>query len=236
MKLYGYFRSSASYRVRIALNLKGLEYDSVAVHLVKNGGEQLSEHFRALNPEALVPVLLDSEDAETPIAHEPGQNNAASGKVNEFALSQSLAIIEYLEEKYPQSPLLPAKLADRAHVRTLALSIACEIHPLSNLRVLKYLTGIVGISEEQKNTWYQHWCVSGLAALENKLANDTRTGKFCFGDTPTLADCCLVPQIYNAQRFHCDLSAMPHLLRINDNCLSMQAFLQATPANQHDAQ
>lgn len=221
MKLYGYFRSSASYRVRIALNLKGLDYESVAVHLVKNGGEQLSDSFRALNPEALVPALVDIAD------------EVDGGEV---ALSQSLAIIEYLEEKYPEAALLPAKLADRAHVRALALAIACEVHPLNNLRVLKYLTGTLGISEEQKNAWYQHWCGTGLAALESKLAADPRTGKFCVGDTPTLADCCLVPQIYNAQRFKCDLSAMPHLLRIHQNCMELDAFIKASPENQPDAE
>lgn len=218
MKLYGYFRSSASYRVRIALNLKGLAYDSVAVHLVKNGGEQLSASFRALNPEALVPALVDEQEG------------------NEVALSQSLAIIEYLEEKYPASPLLPKNLLDRAHVRALALAIACDVHPLSNLRVLKYLTGTLGISEEQKNTWYQHWCMTGLRALEEKIAADPRTGKFCYGDTPTLADCCLVPQIYNAQRFKCDLSTLPQLMRIHQNCMDLAAFDLAAPANQADAE
>lgn len=218
MKLYGYFRSSASYRVRIALNLKGLNAEHVSVHLVKNGGEQFSDSFRSVNSDALVPALLDTDNGE------------------EIALSQSLAIIEYLEEKYPQTALLPTHLADRAHVRSLALSIACEIHPLSNLRVLKYLTGTLGISEEQKNTWYQHWCVSGLAALELRLAGDKRTGDFCFGNTPSLADCCLVPQIFNAQRFNCDLSGMPTLMRVNQHCLSLAAFVKAMPMNQGDAE
>jgi maleylpyruvate isomerase len=218
MKLYGYFRSSASYRVRIALNLKGLAYESVAVHLVKNGGEQLSASFRALNPEALVPALVDEHEG------------------NEVALSQSLAIIEYLEEKYPASPLLPENLLDRAHVRALSLAIACDVHPLSNLRVLKYLTGTLGMSEEQKNTWYQHWCMTGLRALETKIVADPRTGKFCYGDTPTLADCCLVPQIYNAQRFKCDLSSVPQLMRIHQNCMDLAAFDLAAPANQADAE
>ncbi|MFZ6749439.1 maleylacetoacetate isomerase [Undibacterium sp. Ren11W] len=218
MKLYGYFRSSASYRVRIALNLKGLAYDSEAVHLVKNGGEQLSASFRTLNPEALVPALVDEHEGV------------------ELALSQSLAIMEYLEEKYPASALLPKNLADRAHVRALALAIACDVHPLSNLRVLKYLTGTLGISEEQKNTWYQHWCMTGLSALETKIAADPRSGKFCYGDTPTLADCCLVPQIYNAQRFKCDLSTTPQLMRIHQNCMELQAFILAAPGNQADAE
>jgi maleylpyruvate isomerase len=218
MKLYGYFRSSASYRVRIALNLKGLEAEQVSVHLVKNGGEQFSDSFRALNPDALVPALLDIDNGE------------------EVALSQSLAIIEYLEEKYPQPALLPNNLADRAYVRSLALSIACEIHPLNNLRVLKYLTGTLGMSDEQKTTWIQHWCESGLAALEQRLAADKRTGDFCFGNTPSLADCCLVPQIFNAQRFKCDLSGMPTLMHINQHCLSLAAFVKAMPMNQADAE
>ncbi len=218
MKLYGYFRSSASYRVRIALNLKGLDAEHVSVHLVKHGGEQFSDNFRVVNPDALVPALLDTD------------------KGLDIVLNQSLAIIEYLEEKYPQPALLPTNLADRAHIRSLALSVACEIHPLNNLRVLKYLTGTLGISEEQKNTWIQHWCVSGLAALEQRLAADKRTGDFCFGNRPGLADCCLVPQIFNAQRFNCDLSGMPTLMRINQHCLSLAAFVNAMPMNQADAE
>jgi maleylacetoacetate isomerase len=218
MKLFGYFRSSASYRVRIALNLKGLDAEHVSVHLVKNGGEQFSENFRSLNSDALVPALLDSDEG------------------SDIVLNQSLAIIEYLEEKYPQPALLPANLADRAHVRSLALSVACEIHPLNNLRVLKYLSGTLGINDEQKNAWIQHWCVSGLAALEQRLASDKRTGDFCFGNAPSLADCGLVPQIFNAQRFNCDLSGMPTLMRINQHCLSLAAFVKAMPMNQDDAE
>lgn len=220
MKLYGYFRSSASYRVRIALNLKGLEAEQVAVHLVKNGGEQLSEQFRALNPDALVPALVDTDT-------EGG---------HEIVLSQSLAIMEYLDEKYPTPSLLPGNASDRAQVRSLALSIACEIHPLSNLRVLKYLSATLGISDAQKIAWYQHWCLVGLSALEKKLATSTRTGDFCFGDTPTMADCCLIPQIFNAQRFNCDLFGMPSLLRINQRCLELDAFSKALPQNQPDAE
>lgn len=218
MKLFGYFRSSASYRVRIALNLKGLDVEHVPVHLVRHGGEQLSEDFRALNPEALVPALQDNDEG------------------HEIVLSQSLAIIEYLDEKYPAPALLPGGAADRAHVRSLALSVACEIHPLNNLRVLKYLSATLGLSDEQKNSWYQHWCGTGLAALEQKLASDRRTGDFCFGDTPTLADCCLVPQIFNAQRFNCDLSGMPTLMRINQRCLEIEAFTKAMPMHQPDAE
>lgn len=218
MKLYGYFRSSASYRVRIALNLKGLAYEQAAVHLLKNGGEQFSEAFRALNPDALVPALQDQCGEESVV------------------LTQSLAIMEYLDEVYPQPALLPQQPVARAHVRALALSIACEIHPLNNLRVLKYLSGTLQATEEQKNAWYRHWCETGLAAMEQKLAADPRTGIYCFGDTPGLADCCLVPQIANAQRFHCDLSKMPILLRINQACLEHPAFIAAMPANQPDAE
>ncbi|MDE2428410.1 MAG: maleylacetoacetate isomerase [Burkholderiales bacterium] len=218
MKLYGYFRSSASYRVRIALNLKGLAYEQVAVHLVKHGGEQLSDAYRALNPDALVPALKD--------------DGLGEGGV----LTQSLAILEYLDDAYPETLLLPENIADRAYVRSLALSIACEIHPLNNLRVLKYLTGTLGVSDEQKSAWYRHWCESGLAAFEKRLANDARTGNFCFGDIPGMADCVLIPQIANAQRFHCDLSAMPTIMRINEACLELPEFIKALPANQPDAE
>ena len=218
MKLYGYFRSSASYRVRIALNLKGLDAEQVSVHLVKNGGEQFAENFRAINSDALVPALVDIDQGD------------------EIALSQSLAIIEYLEEKYPLPALLPASLADRAHVRAIALSVACEIHPLNNLRVLKYLCSTFGVTDEQKNTWYRHWSVAGLAAIEQRLASDKRTGDFCFGNEPGLADCFLVPQIFNAQRFDCDLSGMPTLMRINKHCLSLASFVKAMPMNQADAE
>lgn len=218
MKLYGYFRSSASYRVRIALNLKGLDYEQVAVHLVKNGGEQLAPPFRALNPDALVPVLQDELEGET---------------VN---LTQSMAIIEYLDEVYPEISLLPSTPLDRAYVRSLALAIACEIHPVNNLRVLKYLSGTLQVTDEQKNAWYRHWCETGLAVLEKKLAADARTGIFCFGDAPGFADCFLVPQIANAQRFHCDMSGMPTLMRIQQACSEYPAFIKAAPANQPDAE
>ena len=216
MKLFSYFRSSASYRVRIALNLKGLAYEVVPVHLLKGGGEQLAPAYRALSPDGLVPVLLDDDTG--------------------LALNQSLAIVEYLEETYPTPALLPEKAADRAWVRSLALSIACDIHPLNNLRVLLYLTQELNVSEEDKNRWYRHWCEQGLAAIESVLARDLRVGIYCFGKMPTLADCCLIPQVANAQRLQCDLSAMPTILRINAACMELESFRHASPANQPDAE
>jgi maleylpyruvate isomerase len=216
MKLYGYFRSSASFRVRIALNLKGLPYDLVPVHLLKDGGQQLMPEYRKVNADALVPSLVD--DAQSPAA-----------------LTQSLAIIEYLDETHPQPALLPTGALDRAYVRSLALSIACDIHPINNLRVLRYLKHELQVSDEDKDTWYRHWCEQGLRALETTLARDARTGTFCFGETPTLADCCLVPQIYNARRLNSDLSDMPIINRINEHCLTLDAFKAALPENQPDA-
>lgn len=218
MQLYGYFRSSASYRVRIALNLKALNYEQIPVHLVKNGGEQFSEHYKTINPESLVPALLDMHEGQ------------------EVAISQSLAILEYLEEKYPDTALLPRDFADRAYVRALSLSIACDIHPVNNLRILKYLSANFAASDEQKNAWYRHWCELGLAAIEQRLTQDKRSGLFCFGDMPGMADCCLIPQVYNAQRFQCDLSGMPKIMEINARCLALDAFDRAAPANQADAE
>ncbi len=218
MKLYSYFRSSAAYRVRIALNLKGLPYEVIPIHLVKNGGEQLSAEYRALNPMALVPALIDDESESSTV------------------LTQSVAIIEYLEERYPRPPLLPESAGDRAFVRSIALSIACEIHPLNNLRVLRYLVRDLNVSEEDKNAWYRHWVEQGLASIEATLAKDGRVGKFCFGDSPTMADCFLVPQIANAKRFNCDLSALPSIMRIHDACVALDAFANAAPSRQPDAE
>ncbi len=218
MQLYSYFRSSASYRVRIALNLKGLHYEQIPVHLVRDGGQQFSSHYKEINPESLVPALVDTHEGQ------------------DLAISQSLAIIEYLEERYPERALLPSDMAERAYVRSLSLAIACDIHPINNLRILKYLSTNFGATDEQKNAWYRHWCELGLAVIEQRLSQDSRSGKFCFGDTPGMADCCLIPQIYNAQRFKCDLSGMPKIMEINARCLALDAFELAAPGNQADAE
>ncbi|MGN4151464.1 maleylacetoacetate isomerase [Burkholderia gladioli] len=214
MKLYGYFRSSASFRVRIALHLKGLPFDYQAVHMLRGGGEQLRDDYRALNPDALVPTLVDGA----------------------VTLQQSLAILEYLDETVPEPPLLPRSPADRAHVRAIALQIACEIHPLDNLRVLRYLKRTLGVAEEPKNAWYRHWIEQGFATLEAKLAADSRTGKLCYGDTPTQADLCLIPQMYNAQRFEIDLAPYPTLARIHAHAMTLDAFRAAAPEAQPDAE
>jgi maleylpyruvate isomerase len=214
MKLYTFFRSSASFRVRIALNLKGLQYEQAPIHLRRGGGEQLSAAYKAINPQALVPALDDG------------------GKI----LTQSLAIIEYLEEKYPQPPLLPRDPADRALARSMALIIACEVHPIQNLRVLQYVKREYNQSDEQVNRWAQHWINIGLAALEQMIVASPRRGKFCFGDTPTLADICLVPQLGNARRYGCDLSGYPAIIEIEKNCMVLPAFADAAPEKQPDAE
>ena len=214
MRLHTYFRSSAAYRVRIALNLKGLDYEAVPVHLVRGGGEHRQPAYLGLNPAGLVPALEDQ------------------GQV----LTQSLAIIEYLEETHPQPALLPAAPLDRARVRAIAQAIACDIHPVNNLRVLQYLTRELGADEVQKSAWYRHWIGVGLQAVEAMLAGDARSAAFCHGDTPGVADCCLVPQVFNARRFGCDLSAMPTVLRIADNCAGLEAFRRAAPEAQPDAE
>lgn len=214
MKLYNYFRSSASFRVRIALHLKNLPYEYEAVHLTRNGGEQFAPEFRARNPQGLVPVLVDGESL----------------------LTQSLAILEYLEEVHPDPPLLPKHAAERARVRALALSLACEVHPLNNLRVLSYLDGKLGVTPEAKTEWYRHWIALGLEPLEAQVAQSPHTGRFCHGDTPSVADCCLVPQLFNARRFQCDLSAYPTLLAIEQRCNELRAFRDAAPDRQPDAE
>jgi maleylpyruvate isomerase len=214
MKLYGYFRSSASYRVRIALNLKGLSYEQASVHLSRGGGEQFQPAFRRMNPQALVPVLEDGA----------------------LHLTQSLAIIEYLDEVHPRPPLLPKDPMGRARVRALALAIACDLHPLNNTRVLSYLTGPMGLGQDARQTWYAHWIEVGLQAVEAMVAADRATGSFCHGETPGLADCCLVPQLANARRFKCDIAPYPTLLRIEKNCQALEAFQRAAPEKQPDAE
>ncbi|WP_206954628.1 maleylacetoacetate isomerase [Trinickia acidisoli] len=214
MKLYSYFRSSAAYRVRIALNLKGLPYEYAAVHLLRDGGEQLMPEYRRVCPDGIVPTLIDGDQV----------------------LQQSLAIIEYLEEMYPHPPLLPATPGDRAYVRGIALQIACEIHPINNLRVLKYLKHELGVTNEAKDAWYKHWIDNGFGVLESRLAADSRTGKFVFGDTPTMADLALVPQVFNALRFDIDMQAYPTIQRIYDEAARHDAFVRAAPGQQPDAE
>jgi maleylacetoacetate isomerase/maleylpyruvate isomerase len=209
MKLYSYFRSSASYRVRIALAFKGIAYDYQPIHLVK--GEQRGEAFAALSADRLVPVL----------------------EVDGVALSQSLAIIDYLEETHPEPRLLPAEPLARAQVRALAQTIACEIHPINNLRVLKYLAQELKVDDAAKNAWYRHWCRSGLEAVERQLAQLRAAhgpASLCFGDSPTLADCCLVPQIFNAQRFAVDLSGLPLTMAAYEAGMALPAVQQAQPS------
>lgn len=212
--LHNYFRSSASYRVRIALGLKGLPYDYVSVHLNQDGGEQFKAPFLDLNPQGLVPVLEDDG----------------------IQTSQSLAILEYLEERYPAPALLPSKLGHKAYVRSIAAYIACDIHPLNNLRVLKYLSGRLQLPEEAKNAWVQHWISSGLAALEREVSQSGLAGAFCFGDTPSIADCCLVPQIFSARRFNVDLTPYPVLVAIDAGCNQLDSFRLAHPGLQPDTE
>jgi len=213
VKLYDYFRSSAAYRVRIALNLKGVAPERAFVHLRR--GAQREGEYLALNPQGLVPSLV-TDDGDV--------------------LTQSLAIIEWLDESYPAPPLLPADHAGRARVRSLALAVACDIHPLNNTRVLAYLTGTLGVSEEQKNGWYKYWIDVGFEALETRLARDRETGRFCHGDAPTIADICLVPQMANARRVDFDFAPYPTLLRIEAACVALPAFVAAAPARQPDAE
>lgn len=205
LKLYNYYRSSASFRVRIALHLKGLQYEEIPVHLMKN--EHNAAEFQRLNPQALVPVLQDGDKV----------------------ITQSLSIIEYLEDVYPNPSLFPADSYHKALARSFALMIAADIHPLNNLRVLKYLTTELGLSEDKKNQWYQHWIEKGLTALEENLNQSKQVGDFCFGNQMTVADIFLVPQLFNARRFHCDLNAYPTLIRIDANCQKQPAFQAAWP-------
>jgi maleylacetoacetate isomerase len=213
MKLYGYWRSSAAWRVRIALNLKGIGWESVPVHLVRDGGEQRRPEYLRLNPQGLVPAL------------------ECDGKL----FTQSLAIIEYLEETHPAPLLLPGDPAGRARVRSLAQLIACEIHPLNNLRVLQYLEHRLDLDEARRMGWIQHWVCEGLRALEMRLAGEPETGRYCHGDTPGLADCCLVPQLYNARRFGCELESFSTLLAVEAACMELEAFRRAAAEAQPDA-
>ena len=211
MRLYTYFRSSAAFRVRIALNLKGLAYEPVFIHLAK--GEHRKPDYAAVDPQALLPTLM------------------ADGQ----ALTQSLAIIEYLEEKHPRPALLPPDALGRARVRSLSLLVACEIHPLNNLRTLQHLKRALNQSEEQVNAWYRHWIADGFAKLEADLARGAG-GRFCHGNAPGMADCCLVPQVFNAKRYAADLAPYPSLMRIFDACMQLEAFQRAQPSEQPDAE
>ena len=210
MKLYGYFRSSAAYRVRIALNLKGLAYDQTFIHLRK--GDQHSATYLQVNRQGLVPALVDGE----------------------LVLGQSMAICEYLEETHPTPPLLPRDASGRARVRAICLAVACEIHPLNNLRVLSYLGEGLAQDEAARDRWYKHWIAEGFGGLEAMLHDSAATGKFCHGDAPSLADCFLVPQVVNARRFNCDLTPYPTILRIAAACDTLKAFQDAAPQNQPD--
>jgi len=212
MKLYNYFRSSASYRVRIALNLKGLSYEYIPIHLRRGGGEQFQPSYKVVNPQALIPTLEDD------------------GAI----LTQSLAILEYLEESYPAPPLLPREPADRAVVRSMALAVACEMHPLQNLRVLNYLQNTLHHTESEAQAWGRHWVTEGLIALEQMVRATPNRGGFCFGNAPTVADLCLIPQMVNARRFGCDLSKCPTLVQIDATCLVLPAFANAAPEKQPD--
>ena len=211
MKLYTYFRSSAAFRVRIALNLKGLAYQPSFVHLAK--GEHLQPAYRAINPQGLVPAL----------------------ETDGALLAQSVAIMEYLEDTHPKPPLLPADPLGRARVRGLALIVACEIHPLNNPRVLKYVKNVLGHTQDEVDVWYRHWIADGLAKFEAELGKPG-TGRYSHGDAPTMADCCLIPQIFNAQRFQCDLAPYRVVMRVFDACMQLDAFDRAQPVKQPDAE
>jgi maleylacetoacetate isomerase len=210
VKLYTYFRSGAAFRVRIALNLKGIDYEPVFVHLAK--GEHRAPGYARVNPQGLVPTLVLDDGTR---------------------LNQSLAIIEYLDEKYPQTPLLPKEPLAKARVRSLSSLIASEIHPLNNLRVLQHLKRALGQTQDEIDAWYRHWIADGLAKLEAELSSKN---KFCSGDTPTMADCCLVPQIFGAKRYHSDLSPYPIATRVFEHCMKLDAFDRAQPSKQPDAE
>jgi len=212
MKLYGYWRSSAAYRVRIALHLKGLAFESIPVHLVKNGGEQHSDAYTELNPTHLVPTFVDQD----------------------VTLHQSIAIVEYLDDKFPTVAIYPKDSIAKAKVKALALDVACEIHPVNNLRVQQYLTQQFSLQDSDKLTWSHHWMKIGFMAIEQQLKENS--GKYSFGDEITMADICLVPQVYNANRFNLDMAEFPNIARVADNCNQHPAFIAALPENQTDAQ
>ncbi len=214
LRLYSYWRSSAAYRVRIGLNLKGLRYETVPVHLVRDGGEQHQAEYAALNPQQLVPTLTHGVRV----------------------VRQSLAILEYLDEAWPSPRLLPMTARDRARVRSLAQLVAADIHPLNNLRVMRYFEQTWSVPQSERDEWTKHWIVEGFDAMEALLANDAATGTYCHGQTPGLADCCLVPQVFNARRFGVDMAAFPTIARIEQACLELPAFADARPEKQPDAQ
>jgi maleylacetoacetate isomerase len=213
IKLYGYWRSTAAYRVRLALNIKQISYSQVSVHLVKDGGEQHSPEYLHLNPQALVPTLVDDG----------------------IVIGQSIAILEYLEEKYPRVSLLPESLAQKAVVRQLCQIIASDLHPLNNLRVLKYLSNELNISDQNKTSWYHHWLHAGFSAFEKIVSDFQAEGDYCLGRELTMADTCLIPQLYNANRFDFPLDEFPRIKQINDNCLKLVRFRDAIPEHQPDA-
>ncbi len=211
--LYDYWRSSAAYRVRIALNLKNLDYCQQSVHLVRDGGEQKMPAYRAINPQGLVPTL----------------------QAGDKTLTQSLAIIEWLDEKYPGPALLPAAAVAKAQVRAMALMIACDIHPLNNLRVMSWLKQEAELTDETYMRWYHHWITEGFTAFEKKLELNQSNSRFCYGEQAGLADICLIPQVYNAERFNCDISNFPRIRKISAYCRKIPAFEKALPENQADA-
>ncbi len=212
IKLYGYWRSTAAYRVRIALALKGIEYQSISIHLVNNGGEQHQAEYERINPSHLVPTLVDGD----------------------FVLNQSLAIIDYLDEINTNVALYPIDLKIKAKARALALDISCEVHPLNNLRVQQYLTKELFLNNEAKSKWIEHWMFTGFSAVESQLLKNS--GRYCFGDNVTVADICLVAQVYNANRFNVSMDQYPTIMKVVNNCNQLDAFIQALPENQKDAQ
>lgn len=211
MKLYGYWRSTAAYRVRIALHLKQIAFESEAIHLIKNGGEQHNEQYAAINPNELVPCIVDGD----------------------FVLNQSLAIIDYLDNKYPDIPLYPNELKKKAKVQALSLDIASEIHPLNNLRVQQYLSSELEVNAEAKTAWVEHWMKIGFSAIEKNITQTS--GLYCFGDEVTVADICLVAQVYNANRFEVNMNDYPIINKVVKNCNQLSAFIKAMPENQGDA-